>query len=296
MTNIDLHIHTTKSDGSLTPFQIIDEAKKNNVKFISIADHDTIDAYSDNLFSYAEKNGISIIPAVEISTKISKCGIHILGYNIDLKNDNSKKKLEIARNSRHIYLHDVAKKLNSIGYLLDLEELDKIDSVTKAHIARNVIEKPENSKLLIKSFSHIPNQGEFIETIMNEGCIAYVKKITLSPAEAAKIIRDAGGKVVVAHPVAYFYEDDIDEKDIEKIVEDTNADGIEANYLYVDRNNILIDDIEKWNNFAKKHNLFVTIGSDFHKKDGIRPEIGFHNYNFSLASEKVIEIINNLQK
>ena len=73
-------------------------------------------------------------------------------------------------------------------------------------------------------------------------------------------------------------------------------DGLEANYLYVDYNNRKIDETEKWNKLAKENNLFVTAGSDFHNKDGIRPEIGFKNTNFILNDETIDEIISNLTK
>ena len=75
---IDLHIHTNISDGALTPKEIIDEAKKNNVHTIAIADHDTIDAYTKKLFNYAKNNNINIIPAVEISTKINNVSLESL--------------------------------------------------------------------------------------------------------------------------------------------------------------------------------------------------------------------------
>lgn len=71
-------------------------------------------------------------------------------------------------------------------------------------------------------------------------------------------------------------------------------DGLEANYIYVDRNNNLINETKKWNEFAKENNLFVTIGSDFHNKDGIRPEIGFVNTNFALTDEEVDKIVKNI--
>ena len=71
-------------------------------------------------------------------------------------------------------------------------------------------------------------------------------------------------------------------------------DGLEANYLYVDRNNNKINEVEKWNNFAKENNLFVTAGSDFHNKDGIRPEIGFVNTNFVLTDVEIDSILKNL--
>lgn len=291
---IDLHIHTTKSDGALTPKEVIDEAYRNGVSVIAITDHDTIESYNEEIFKYAEDKNIKIISGVEISTKIKKCGIHVLGYNFDLNNKEFQDKLCKIRNARHDYLHNVAKKLNELGYYLNVEELDKIDAVTKAHIALDIVNNEENKELLLEKFNHIPSKGEFIETIMNENCPAYVRKETVTPEQAAEIIRAANGKVVLAHPVAYVYEDNLTDEDIADIINDMKPDGLEANYLYVDRNNNEIDETKKWNEFAKKNNLFVTIGSDFHNKDGLRPEIGFVNTNFCLEEDTVNEILKNL--
>ena len=82
---IDLHMHSTISDGVLTPKEIIDEAVKNGVNTISICDHDTVEAYTDELFEYAKKNNINLIRGVEISTQ-DEVGVHVLGYNYDLNN------------------------------------------------------------------------------------------------------------------------------------------------------------------------------------------------------------------
>ena len=291
---IDLHIHTTKSDGKLTPKEVIDEAYKNGVSVIAIADHDTTEAYTKELFSYAQSKKVKLISAVEISTKINKAGIHVLGYDFDLNNIEMQEKLYKIRNARHEYLHNVAKKLNQLGYYLNVEELDKIDAVTKAHIALDIINNKKNKEKLLHNFKHIPNKGEFIETIMKENCPAYVKKQTVTPKEAAEIIRIAKGKVVLAHPVAYVHEDNLTDNDILNIIREMKPDGIEAFYLYVDRNNNKIDEMKKWNKFAKENNLFVTAGSDFHNFDNIRPEIGFKNTNFVLEDEVINEILENL--
>ena len=294
MKRIDLHIHTTMSDGAFTPKQVIDEAYKNGVSVMAIADHDTTESYTDELFEYAKSKNIKLIPAVEISTKASKAGVHVLGYNFDWKDEKFKEELFKLRNIRHDYLHDVAKKLEEIGYYLNIEELDKIDAVTKAHIALDIVNNEKNKAKLMNDFGYIPSKGEFIETIMNENCPAYVKKRTVSPKQAADIIRESNGKVVLAHPVAYVHEDGFTDEDILNIINDMNPDGLEANYIYVDRNNNLINETKKWNEFANKNNLFVTIGSDFHNKDGIRPEIGFVNTNFTLTEEEVDKIVKNI--
>lgn len=293
---IDLHIHTTVSDGWLTPKEVIDEAFKNKVSIIAIADHDTVDAYNDKLFEYARSKNIKLIPAVEISTKAKKAGVHVLGYNIDLNNREFKERLNKIRNARHDYLHDVAKKLEELEYYINVEELDKIDAVTKAHIALDAVNNPKNREKLLSEFGHIPSKGEFIETIMNENCPAYVKKKSLTPKEAAEIIRAANGKVILAHPVAYVHEDNFTDEDIIEIINDMKPDGIESNYLYVDRFDKKINETKKWNQFAKEHDLFVTVGSDFHNKDGIRPEIGFTNTDFLLSEDTIEEIIENLEK
>lgn len=295
MKKIDLHIHTNKSDGLLSPKEIIDEAKKKPVQTIAIADHDTVDAYTDEVYNYAKDNGIELITAVEISTKTKKCGIHVLGYNIDTSSKYLNESLKKIRSARHDYLHNVANKLNEMNYILNINKLDMIEAVTKAHIAMDIISNKTNEKQLLKQFGHIPSKGEFIETIMNENCPAYVKKETVTPKEAAEIIRKAGGKVVLAHPVAYVHEDNLTMNEILEIINDMKADGLEANYIYTDRNNNIVNEIEKWNKFAEENHLFVTIGSDFHMEDGNHAEIGLENVGVVLEDEKADEILEKIR-
>ena len=294
MKQIDLHMHTNKSDGALMPKQIIDEAVKANLQAISITDHDTIDAYTDETMKYAKEQGIKLIVGVEISTKSDRCGIHVLGYNFDQNNEEFKQKLDKIRNARHDYLKAVAKKLEKLNYKINVEELDKIKSVTKAHISKDIIENEENKEELLKQFGHIPNKGEFIETIMNENGPAYVQKVTVTPKEAAEMIRKAGGKVVLAHPVAYANEDNMAVEEIQQLINKMKPDGLEAYYIYTNRNNEYINEIDKWLKLAKDNNLFSTIGSDFHIKDGHHAEIGMRNVGVKLEEETIKEILSNL--
>lgn len=291
---IDLHIHSVESDGTFTPYKIIDEAVNKGLKIISIADHDTLAAYNQELFSYAKSKNIKLISAVEISTKINKAGIHILGYNIDINNKELKAKLNILRNARHDYLIKVSKKLTELGYHINIAKLNKIDAVTKAHIADDIINSEENKELLFNTFGHIPNKGEFIETILNEGCVAYIKKETISPNEAATLIHNANGKVVLAHPVTYKYEDNLSEQEIINLIKEINADGIESNYIYIDCNNKKINEISKWNKVAQELNLIATIGSDFHTNDNIHPSIGLKSENIQIDNNIINNLITNL--
>ena len=293
---IDLHIHSNLSDGELSPKEIIDRAVNNGVSVIAIADHDTTLAYNDELFNYAKENYVKLITAVEISTKYKGIGIHVLGYNFDINNKRFTDKLYSIRNARHIYLHNVATKLKELGYIIDVDSLDKIDAVTKAHIALNIVENKANEELLLKTFGHIPSKGEFIETIMNEGCPCYVEKEAISPKAASDLIREAGSKVVLAHPVAYKYEDGLSDDDILNLVKEMKPDGIEANYVYLDRNSSKINESAHWNNFAKHHNLITTIGSDFHKTAGIQSDIGLINEDIVLNYNYINYIFDNILK
>lgn len=294
VTIIDLHMHTTKSDGSLTPTELIDEAVKNNVKYISITDHDTLGAYSDELFSYAKEKGIHIITGVEISTKLFDKAFHVLAYNVDYRDTELNELLAKIRRARSKYLLDVEKKLSELGYVLNIEKLKKVESVTKANIALDIIENKLNEKKLIDTFGYIPSRGVFIESIMNEGCPAFVKKDSISPREASIAIKKAGGKVVLAHPVVYDRKDKLPLESIEEVIQSMEIDGIEANYIYYDKNLNRYDDIEKWCEFAQKKGLFVTVGSDFHLDDGVKVKIGFVNQDFELKEDIVKEILNNL--
>lgn len=275
---IDLHIHTNCSDGDNSIYEVIDMAINNKLDMISITDHDTVMAYGDEVFKYAYDRGIELVTGVEISVKYNNETIHVLGYNIDVENENLNNKLEMIRNQRHIYLRDVADKFMTLGYIVNVDSLDKIEAVTKAHIANDIINNKNNSKLLIDKFGYIPDKGEFIESMMNEGCPCFVKKKSISPVMAAEMIREAGGVVFLAHPVAYKYEDGLTDEDILIIVREMNADGIEANYIYVDKFNNVIDDREHYQKLARDNGLKISTGSDFHKIDGIHPEIGFVNY------------------
>lgn len=277
--NVDSHIHSYFSDGVLSPESILRKAKANGLKKISVTDHDTVSAYTDEFFRLAEELGIEVVSGVEISTTYNGSGFHVLGYDIDLKNETLLKTLDALNSARRDYLFAVSKILQSFGFVVNVKKISKERSITKAHIAKDIVTNYQNEELLIETFGHIPNKGEFIETLMNEGCPAYVEKFTITPMQASDIIHGAGGKVVLAHPVAYFYEDGVTEEEICNLLKLMKADGLEANYIYVDRRDMVHNDSEYWNEVAKKNNLFVTTGSDFHSMDGIRPDIGFANIN-----------------
>ncbi len=153
-----------------------------------------------------------------------------------------------------------------------------------------------NKDSLLKKYSYIPSKGEFIETVMNPGCAGFVKKKTLFPKDASRLIKRASGKVVLAHPVVYNSKDKMSIDEIKDMMIDMEVDGVEANYIYINRNKEFINQINLWNKVAKELNIFTTIGSDFHDYDGINAEVGFCNYNDLFTDVNCTLIIDNLDK
>lgn len=291
---IDLHIHTNCSDGKFSPLEIIDMAKNNNVFIIAITDHDTLKAYSNVVLSYAAKKGIKLINAIEISTKFKGYGIHILGYGFDLKNKELLKMIEKAENARFNYLLEVSAKLEQFGFIVNLDNLKNLPSVTKYHIANEVIQNQKNKKIIDNIFHKVPSIGKFIETIMNENCPCFVEKYCPSPQNISQIIKQAGGKVVIAHPVAYIYENNFDIKDIEDLIKEIKRWGIESYNWYVDKFGKVINEVEKWKDIANKYGLVNTIGYAFHNFGLNNAVLGLLNTDLSLNEEELTNILEGL--
>ena len=293
---IDLHIHSNKSDGELSPFEIVDMAKNNGVKVMSITDHDTLGAYSPELFEYSEKQGVKLITGIEISTKHEKGGFHVLGYNIDIENEELLEELKQMRNNRKDYLVEVAEKLKEFGFLTNVSELQKVESVTKANVASDILNNPLNEMALKEYFGYIPTRSEFITTLLLKGCPAYIRKPSVSPKRAVDLIRKAGGKAVFAHPVAYFYDKGTPEEDTKLVIEEVCPDGIETNYIHYDKKGVKRNESDKWSLVAEKIGAFKTIGSDFHKNDGSRSMIGFVGDDIVFSEDQIEDLLNDIYK
>lgn len=116
-----------------------------------------------------------------------------------------------------------------------------------------------------------------------------MKKESISPKEVSLVIKNAGGLVFIAHPVAYHYEDNVNEETILKLAKEINADGIETGYVYITKNNEVVNESKHWQKFANENNLLTSIGSDFHKEDGLHPTIGLNDYKFENIDVKWLD-------
>jgi predicted metal-dependent phosphoesterase TrpH len=265
----DLHLHSTASDGRLTPAEVVREAAKRGLRFIALADHDTIEGIAPALAAAKNYPKLKLIPGVEVSTDIPHGEAHVLGYFIDYTSQELAARLEHFRNSRLERARKMVAKLDKLGVHLDWRRIEQIasDSVMgRPHIAQAMLEK-----------GYIDNFKQAFTDYIGRDGPAYVEREKLTPAEAVALIIKARGLAVLAHPFTISQPEAM-------IIELKSAGlaGIEAYYDgYSD------EEIGQLIAMAKKHNLIATGGSDYHGLDTNETAIG--GANLPLASvEKLI--------
>lgn len=208
----DLHTHTTHSDGSCSPEELVTKAGKAGIEVLSITDHDNIKGFK-NAFEAGKDIGVEVIPGVEISSEISNREIHILGYFFDPDNLELERYLNFFREERIKRASRIVNKLNSLGFEITLEEvLIKADnsSVGRPHIAQVMLERG-----IVSSYYEAFNK------YIGNGLPAFERKVYVSPESAFKIISDAGGLSFIAHP------GNIQENLLKDLI-DAGMDGIEV--------------------------------------------------------------------
>jgi len=252
----DLHIHSTASDGRLTPAEVVQEAARRGLKFMSLTDHDTIDGIAPAKAAAKGFPGLKLIPGVEISTDIAAGEVHVLGYFIDYTDRELLETLERFRNSRLKRARGMVAKLDKLGVHLDWQRIEQIAGSSvmgRPHIARAMLEKG-----YINSFKQA-----FSDYIGRDGP-AYVEREKITPAEAVALIIKARGLAVLAHPFTA--------GDPEVLTEELKAAGLAGIETYYD--NYTAGEIDQLVKLAQKHNLITTGGSDFHGIDSSESVIG----------------------
>lgn len=247
----DLHCHSTCSDGSLQPTELVDLAIKSGLKGLAITDHDTIDAYKTAIPT-AVKNGLQLISGVEFSTVLGDVSVHILGYAFSLQNTGIQtfcKKHQQRRLQRN---NEILALLTEKGMPITEEEL--ILSVTPEDnpSAIPVIGRPHIAKLMVKK-NYVTNIREAFHKHIGEGRPCYAKGNFFTPEETIKVIHEAKGFAVIAHP--HLVDSS---KTLTKLLQ-LNFDGIECYYA-----KFPASDHEPWLKIARHRNWMITGGSDFH--------------------------------
>lgn len=247
----DLHLHTIFSDGTYSPLELIAESKKAGLSTIAVVDHDTVEGIGETL-EIAKTANIEVLSGLELSAEYDSTEIHILGYLIDYKNNGLMEKLETLKKNRIDRIYKIVDKLKDIGISLnpqDIFALAKQGTVGRLHVARALVSGGKVSSIF-----------EAFQKYIGDKCPAYILGFKLSPKEAIKLIKDAGGISVLAHP--YTLNND------ELILEFIHYGLMGLEVYYPEHSQAMIN---FYLNLAKSHNLVVTGGSDCH--GNAKPEV-----------------------
>jgi predicted metal-dependent phosphoesterase TrpH len=244
----DLHIHTTYSDGLLSPVQVVRRADELNLKVIAITDHDTVEGIPEALEEAKKSQKLEVIPGIEINTDYKSEEAHILGYYLDYRGDYLKNVLEGLQFKRIERARNIAKKLKELGIPIYFEEIRSKalgPSIGRPHVAAVLVEK---------GFA-ISTEDAFIR-YLNRGKPAYVPRERLTPFAAVDIIKKSSGIPVLAHPGLIKSQ---------HIVDELIQYGIMGLEVYHKEHTRL--QARHYIKVAKHHGLIMTGGSDCHGKD-----------------------------
>ena len=262
---IDLHVHSTESDGTLTPTEIVSAAKAAGLSVFALTDHDTAAGVS-KAAPAAAACGIELIPGIELSTEYelpTRAGggkeVHIVGLYIDPEHPLLIEKTNEFRRCRDARNEKIVAALQREGFSITTEALlaDNPDSViTRANIARFLYDSHQ-----IRSVS------EAFEKYIGDGCKCYVGRFKVSPMEAVELIHAAGGIAVLAHPLLYHMNQTTLQHLIDELKE-VHLDGIEAIY------STYTGEEQYVKRLAKENGLLISGGSDFHGTNKPTIQIG----------------------
>ncbi len=249
MSKIDLHIHTTASDGRLSPAEVVHKSAELGLTIIAIADHDTVDGIAPALTAVEAFPQLKVIPCIEISADVPHGEVHILGHFIDHTDPELRAALEKFRNSRRERAQGMIAKLRNLGIHIEWQRVQEIagsGTIGRPHIAQAMLEKG-----YITSFKEA-----FTKYITRSG-IAYVERKKMTPVEAVALILKAKGLPVLAHPLTI--------NDPETLVAELKAAGLVGLEVYY--NSYTADEINRLVNLANKYDLIASGGSDYHGLD-----------------------------
>jgi len=249
MPAIDLHIHSTASDGRLSPGDIIRKSAEEGLAVIALTDHDTVDGIDPALKAVRAFPWLTLIAGVEISTDVTEGEVHVLGYFINHTDRDLEAALEKMRNSRQERARRMVTKLHSMGCHIRWERILEIaggGAIGRPHIAQAMLEK-----------GYIESLKEAFSRYVGRDGPAYVNRYKVTPTQAVELVLQANGLPVMAHPLTV--------REPESMVINLKAAGligIEAYYAGYTK-----EDIERLVGIADRYGLVATGGTDYHGLD-----------------------------
>lgn len=258
---IDLHMHSTASDGTLSPTELMRFAAECGCNTVALTDHDTAAGVSEAR-SEAHRLGIRFIAGIEVSSLWGGCSIHVVGLGIDDTNPVLTRKVREFEVSRTRRAAQIAEKLAALGIPGMLEKATAFAenklNVSRVHFALALLEA-----------GAVKNQQEAFDRYLGDGKPAYIMAPWPTVAEAVDLIHTAGGIAVMAHPGRYHFKNDWT---VDELMKDFAAAGGEA--VEVISGSQQPDFTPRCLAWAREYKLLVSTGSDFHSKTGTRPMPG----------------------
>jgi len=260
MGYVDLHLHTTASDGVRRPSEIVNYAKAKGLQAIAITDHDTIEGLAEGV-AEGERVGFEVIPGIEISAEHSPGSMHLLGYFLDIHHPLLNERLEYLQRARAERNPKIVENLNRLGVRITYEEVVKASGggqVGRPHFAEVLMEK-----------GYVRNFQEAFDRFLKKGAPAYVDKLRFTSGEAIHFIREAGGVAVLAHPNTLGVSDN---QGLEALLLQFVREGLRGIEVYYPEHSPL--ETAHYKFLAERHGLLVTGGTDYHGIEGNELEIG----------------------
>jgi hypothetical protein len=260
--SIDLHIHTTASDGTFTPEQVVSHAHQLNLKAIAITDHDTVVGSKEALRSGIPPS-LGFLTGVEISSTPppfypGSGSFHLLGYSIRLDDPQLNRTLEKLQQARQNRNPAIINRLNELGISITLDEVLR-------EAGEGQLGRPHIAQLMVKKRA-VASIDEAFDQFLGTGKPAYVDKQRVECFKAIEIILDAGGVPILAHPGLLDYKT---EGRLDELIGKLKKAGIQGVEVYYSGHTP--DQTRLYAELAKRHELLMTGGSDFH--GAIQPDI-----------------------
>lgn len=250
---IDLHTHTTASDGRCSPEDLVRRAHEVGIRTLGVTDHDTM-AGIPRAEAAAAAVGLTLVPGIELTTVYDGRDVHVLGYFLDASSDGLQRFLEAMIAERLERARDIADRLAAAGAPIDVEALvaDGGNGGSPRSLGR-----PQLAQALVQA-GHVASISEGFERFLSEGRPAYLPHRGFPPAEAVRVIHAAGGLASLAHPGTVGRDELIPE------LADAGIEAVEVHHSAHDA-----DARAKYQALAERHGLAVTGGSDYHG-EGVR--------------------------
>lgn len=249
VSRVDLHLHSTASDGMLTPEQVVELAAARGIGIIALTDHDTTRGVKAAQ-ARGERLGVRVLSGLEISTVLEEEEVHILGYRLDIDNRRLQKQLALLSSAREERIKKIINKLNQLGYPLHWDEVSpetKTGNLGRPHVARAMVKR-----------GYAASGEDAFHRFLSHGAPAFVPRYKIHPVNAVDLVHAAGGLAFLAHPGLLKQMEMMD-----KIIAAAGLDGLEA---YHSQHPPALQ--QELLALANAQGLFVSGGSDCHGEPG----------------------------